>query len=256
MPTFAKILSEIPRNFKTDGIKVMVALLTCAAISPEVAVATAELKKTLRLHLRSRTPGNLTDVLRKAVPHVEPVRGDGRTLRWWITPDGVGRLAELTQMELFPQSNAVVGLSFENLHSLIYGSSQKLLLDEHYAEAVGAAMKHLNMLVRNRTDRRSDEGVAMMHQVFAAEPNGHVRLQLQPSIVEMWQRDAQDGFKFLMAGAQQYIANVHKHGHLSVTNVQSAMELLSMLSFLARQVDAAQKLESTDKRLPRINTLV
>ena len=48
-----------------------------------------------------------------------------------------------------------------------------------------------------------------------------------------------------MAGVQQGIANVDKHGKLDVMNVDEAIEILGMLSYLARRVERCEILNPT-----------
>jgi len=67
----------------------------------------------------------------------------------------------------------------------------------------------------------------MMHQTFAPAANGSARLLLG-SVSNDWERDRQEGFGFIMAGVQQGILNVDKHGHLHISSPEVALEMLAM----------------------------
>jgi len=62
-------------------------------------------------------------------------------------------------------------------------------------------------------------------------------------LADQSKRDEQDGVRFLMAGVQAAVANVDKHAELGVDGAAQAMELLAMISFLARMVDRCQRVE-------------
>ncbi len=244
--SFSDLWAVVPKKLRKDRAKVVVSLAVVGALTPEVAITTAELRKRLQLHLRAEVPRNVTDVLRKAAPHVEATVDENESLRWWLTKPGLEMLKGLTGVSITVATRSdSIGKSLDDLHPIIQDAAKQLFYNEHYAEAVGAAMKCLNMLVRRRTDRPADTGVGMMQQVFAVDRNGSIRLALDPPpLRQEWQRDRQDGFRFLMAGAQQHIANVHKHGHLSIAHMTEALEILCMLSFLTRQVEGALRIES------------
>jgi uncharacterized protein (TIGR02391 family) len=154
-------------------------------------------------------------------------------------------LDSLIELDAQPPSPArgVEGdaLSMADFHSSIQSASAKLFTDGHYAQAVGEAYKALNKLVRNRTDRKSDDGTKMMFAVFAGKPGnaGEMRLLLN-DLADAANIDEQDGFAKLMAGMQLHFNNVHKHGNLTVASPKEALEQIATASMLARRVDRAK----------------
>lgn len=236
--SFSEIWSAIPRTERTNRTKVSVALLALDAVRPETATPVAKITALLKLKLRSGCPTNVADALRKAEPHAEAHGSGHRSLLWWLTPVGLSYLERVTSLLLRATGPAVASYGLASLHPAVRAVAEPLFLTCHYAEAIGRASKQLNLLVRQRTNRTSDEGVRMMMQVFSPDPNGQSRLVLG-SVAQAWERDRQEGFRFLMAGLQQGIANVDKHGHLSIPDANAAVELLAFVSFLARQIDSA-----------------
>lgn len=241
--SFSEVWGAVPPARRTNITKVAVGLLMLGALSPDTAVPVAKLQSLLKLKLRRGCPNNVADALRKAGPYVEPNSTEGRVLFWWLTASGVAHIEGLTKLQLHAAVPAAASYTIATLHPAIRAEAERLLHNHHYAEAVGRAAKKLNLLVRQRTNRTSDEGVRMMMTVFSATPNGQARLVLG-RIEHEWERDRQEGFRFLMGGLQQGIANVDKHGHLHVPNGEAALEMLAFISFLARQVDNAIQVAS------------
>lgn len=142
------------------------------------------------------------------------------------------------------QAPAAAGfcLALGDMHPAVQRAAGDLLRNGHYAEAVGRAAKALNQLVRQRAGRTRDDGVGMMNAVFNINPTGAARLHLT-DLSDQSKLDEQDGFRSLMAGVQAAVANVDKHAELGVAGSAHAMELLAMISFLARMVDRCQRVE-------------
>jgi uncharacterized protein (TIGR02391 family) len=231
--SFAEVYSRIGKRARTDQTKMMVGLLVLEAIAP-AAVETGRVMQVLRLHLGKASPGNPNRALRKATPFVEAVAGDGN-LQWRLRRPGIARLEQLTGFQFGGEQDLVI--SIQHLHQEIRTAAEKLFREGNYPEAVGRAAKQLNAKVRGLTGRSRDDGIKMMHQAFAIAANGSARLLVGP-VSNDWERDRQEGFQFVMAGVQQGILNVDKHGHLHISSPQVALEMLGMMSFLARTLDA------------------
>jgi len=235
--SFSEIWTALPKGRRGHNMKVAIALYDLNATSIERAVPVAKVKDLLKVKCRCKMPSNIADTLRKAGSIVEPHAGpSGRV--WWLTQSGIATLETQSKLQLRPDAFSDHRYGTETLHPLIRQSSETLIQSQHFSEAVGRAVKELNFMVRKRTSRSSDDGVKMMMHVFSPDPNGHKRLVLG-SLRHEWERDRQEGFRFMMAGVQQGIANVDKHGRLGVSSTAAALEMLAFLSFLARQVDAA-----------------
>lgn len=237
MLSFHEVFKKIPRARRTDRFKVLVALAMLRATTRANAVETAAVARELKTHLRSAAPQNVTDALRKATPHVEAVSNGERTLKWRLTAQGTAKLIDATGVDVIALDGIQPVLELSALHPAIQAAAKPRLESGQYADAVGRAVKELNQLVRTASKRTSDEGVRMMQQVFATDA-ATPRLHIGP-VEQQWERDRQDGFRFIMAGVQQGIANVDKHGQLAVADMTTAMEMLAMLSYLAKAIDGA-----------------
>jgi uncharacterized protein (TIGR02391 family) len=233
--TFSEALAYVPRESRTDRTYVLAALWRLQADSSS-SVSTKDIAALLRQHFRSKSPRNVSDVLAKLSPLVERVPQDDERLRWHITESGLRRLRDLTGLAFGERSQCALNLS--SLHPRVYAVVKDLFRDGHHSEAVGRAAKELNRLVRERTGRTRDDGVPMMHQVFSDTENNAARLIVRP-LTEDWERDLQCGLRFMMAGCQSGIANVDKHGNLLFGSELEALECLTLVSYLARQVDRA-----------------
>lgn len=132
-------------------------------------------------------------------------------------------------------------LSIEQLHPFIHQASAQLFLDGHYARSVEEAFKAVNVHVRQRAGQGADGGVGMMHVLFALqEPQpGKPRLRLN-DLQTQTDRDEQEGFQHIFAGAQQAIRNVHAHNLTAISDARTALEFLTFASLLARTLDRAR----------------
>jgi uncharacterized protein (TIGR02391 family) len=234
--TFAELFSRIPREKRTDGSAVLVALQLLQR-SPKSGLSTREIAAFLRLHMRSKAPRNTSDALSKLVPLVERIQDGTESLTWGLTQSGLRKIHELVRLPPEGASRSF-RIDAEQFHPRIWAAAKDLLGDRHFAAAVGRAAKELNRLVRDRTVRPRDDGVPMMHQVFSEAENGQRRLLVR-QIREDWERDLQVGLRFMMAGCQAGIANVDKHGDLFFDSKVEALECIAFISHLARQVERA-----------------
>jgi len=238
--TFAEIIARVPREKRTDGVAVLVAVRVLQQEQGST-LATSDIAGFLKHHMRGKAPRNTSDTLSKLVPLVERIQASNGSLRWRLTQSGLRRLGELAQISVL-ETGRVCTLSVPLLHPRIVDAVKDLLQGGHFSEAVGRAAKELNRLIRDKTGRSKDEGVQMMHQVFSETENAHRRLIVRP-IKEEWERDLQAGLRFMMAGCQAGIANVDKHGDLLFDSETEALECLALISHLARRVDRATLLE-------------
>lgn len=178
---------------------------------------------------------------------IEPLKrnsADGLKL-WRLTDIGLDFVsAVLTNSE---SKDAVkrkntLSLCFDDLHPVIQQASMKLFQDGHLSGAVEAAFKAVNRHLRQKTGRTSDGGVAMMHKVFSPaefkEHNDCLRLNL---LVSQSDKDEQEGYRFLFAGAQQGIRNPFDHDGRLVDSPVATLEYLAFASHLARIIDKAQQ---------------
>lgn len=132
-------------------------------------------------------------------------------------------------------------LSLDDLHPAIQEASTKLFRDGHLSGAVESAFKAVNKHVRKKTGRTSDGGVGMMHKIFSsAEFRGNKDCLRLNGLGNQSDKDQQEGYKFLYAGAQQGIRNPFDHDGRLVNSEVEALEYLAFASHLARVADRAQ----------------
>ncbi len=138
-----------------------------------------------------------------------------------------------------PASNSTTNVGEEHhvlvfkrlqLHEDIKKASSKLFLDQHYDQAVHNAFKKIDNLVKNKS-RQSKAGKSLMMSTF-----GHERPILQINdFVTQSEKDEQEGFMHIFAGAMQGIRNPYSHETEIDTSPWNAIELLCLASLLAKK---------------------
>ncbi|UGB45136.1 TIGR02391 family protein [Frateuria edaphi] len=119
-----------------------------------------------------------------------------------------------------------------NLHPELARACTKLFQNGHYAEAVEAGCKVLDMLVKMRSMRQDLSGTELMQLVFSPKaPILKYNDQTNDS-----EKSEQQGMMFLFAGAMLALRNPRAHG-LVEDHPQNAVEYLSFLSMLANSLD-------------------
>jgi uncharacterized protein (TIGR02391 family) len=145
-----------------------------------------------------------------------------------MTDAGVGKsVVNREDQELF------AGRSF---HGTVILHARKLFLESNYFHAVFEAAKAYNVEVKKKSQSAKD-GQALMLDVLGAE-KGVLKLT---ACVSETDRNVQDGVKFLSAGLMQAIRNptAHEPALDWPINRADALDILSFLSFLFRQLDKA-----------------
>lgn len=235
MPSsFVELFARISEAKRTNKLATLLALFEATNLGAGRPASTAAVERLLKLQLRGAAPRNISDVLAKAGLSVQAF-GSGGKRTWLLTERGYAELSEATGIglsKLVTNTSSAIGA----LHTAIREVSAPLLEGGHFSEAVGRSAKRLNQMVRLRTQRTRDDGTSMMFQVFSSSPNGRARLVLG-ELTEDWQKDRQEGLKMMMAGVQMAIANVDKHGELEVGSMSETLEMLAVMSFLARAID-------------------
>lgn len=240
--TFAELIARIPTARHTDAAYTLAALFVLRS-QDENEPTTATVGSFLRHHLRSKAPGNVSDTLSRLSPYVERLQTGKHRLRWCLTDSGLKHIANTANINIAPDNTlSVQSLALSDLHPRIRNASEALFSGGHHSEAVGRAAKELNRLVRERVGKTKDSGATMMHQVFSDEPkNGNGPRLVVGDLHEEWQRDRQNGLRFLMVGIQVGISNVDKHGELGLTSDKETLETLGLISLMARHVDSASR---------------
>ena len=114
-------------------------------------------------------------------------------------------------------------------------ASASLFLDGYYARAVEEAFKCLNNAVKDKSGNTDRDGAPLMRAVFS--PNAPI-LKLNP-LQSPSERDEQQGYMELFAGAMTGIRNPRAHEHSLVDAGEVALELLILANHLMRKLNGA-----------------
>ena len=120
------------------------------------------------------------------------------------------------------------------LHREIARQASQLYLDGHYSNAVEAAVKALNGLVRLRSGLEID-GAPLMEKAFSP---GNPVLKFN-GLTGQSDRDEQKGFMQLFAGSVSGLRNPRAHGFLK-DDPERALEFIAFVSLLAKLLDEAK----------------
>jgi uncharacterized protein (TIGR02391 family) len=125
-----------------------------------------------------------------------------------------------------------------SFHSAVVQHCRTLFGQKHFFHAVFEAAKVYNKCVREKS-ASTKEGAPLMLEVWGAE--GGV-LKVTACVTET-DKNVQDGIKFLSAGLMRAIRNPTSHEPALdwPINEQDAVDILSFISFLFRQLDRAVK---------------
>jgi uncharacterized protein (TIGR02391 family) len=132
-------------------------------------------------------------------------------------------------------SRAITAYAGLDLHQEIARAASKLYQDTHYANAVEAAVKALNGLVRLRSGLDID-GTSLMEGAFS--PNNPI-LKFN-DLSDQSDRDEQKGFMMLFSGAVSGLRNPRAHGFIH-DDAERALEFIAFVSLLAKLLDEAKQ---------------
>jgi uncharacterized protein (TIGR02391 family) len=121
------------------------------------------------------------------------------------------------------------------LHPEIDRAASELYRDGHYANAVEASVKALNLLVRLRSGLDID-GTPLMEKAFS--PNNPI-LKFN-DLSDQSDRDEQKGFMMMFSGAVSGLRNPRAHGFIH-DDPERALEFIAFVSLLAKLLDGAKK---------------
>ena len=126
-----------------------------------------------------------------------------------------------------------------DLHPEIARAASKLYQDGHYANAVEAAVKALNGLVRFRSGVDAD-GMTLMERAFNPTSPA-VKFN---DLSDQSDRDEQKGFMMMFCGAVAGLRNPRAHGFIK-DDPERAIEFIAYVSLLAKLLDEANCLMSS-----------
>lgn len=174
-----------------------------------------------------------------------PMSDDERTKRLVqfcleLTPDTQkGEVAEFLEKNGCPYNivykDSLNDFYKRNFHEEIIKHSKKLFLQGNYFHAVFESAKAFNNAVKKKSFSDKD-GEKLMMEVFSLM--GVLKINSGQTETE---RNVQDGIKFLSSGLMRAVRNptAHEPALDWSINKQDCLDLLSMISFLYKQLDRA-----------------
>ena len=212
----------------------------------------------------NRTGGSLFKFARESFPNDAITSVRAQTVHDWILSLAKQRMADEGRDQLLTKfclrisgqhrdavqrilTGAGIGKSVVNkedqelfagrrFHSTVTLHSRKLFLEGNFFHAVFEAAKSYNVEVKKKSHSTKD-GQALMLDVLGADKGV---LKITPCVSDT-DRNIQDGVKFLSAGLMQAIRNPTAHEPALDWPIsrEDALDVLSFLSFLFRQLDKA-----------------
>jgi len=173
------------------------------------------------------------------------IGGDGwGSLR--LTPDGRDYVEAggFWAREPEPQTReaAVRRLGLENLHPRVLGASSDLFTDGHYAAAIFAAFRTVEMRVRELSGLDAT-GKDLMARAFNGSPPP-ISVKVEAGVSG---ENEQEGFRFLFMGAIVGIRNPKGHEDVEQEDPNRALEYLAFASLLMRRLDGATLARPLDR---------
>jgi uncharacterized protein (TIGR02391 family) len=130
-----------------------------------------------------------------------------------------------------PPTGAPSALALTDLHSAVQKAAAELYAGGHYATAIEAATKALEVAVREQSGLPA--GGNLMGRAFADD--GPLDVHHHEGVTG---KDEQTGFRFLYMGAATALRNPRHHEFITDDPV-SALEHLALISLLLRRLDTA-----------------
>ena len=124
-----------------------------------------------------------------------------------------------------------------SLHPEIKNVSLTLSNDRHYPQSISEAFKKINNMVKNKSGESSLDGKNLMLKVFSVNSPILKINQLKTQS----DKDEQEGFMHLFAGAVQGIRNPHAHEQIINQDPLLTLEYLCLASLLAKIIDKSHK---------------
>ncbi|MBU4300518.1 TIGR02391 family protein [archaeon] len=120
-----------------------------------------------------------------------------------------------------------------NIHPEIESVSKKLFYDKHYAQAIFEAFKKINNLVKEKSCRKDLDGKSLMLTAFSVNSP----LLKMNGLVSQSDKDEQEGFMHLYAGAIMGIRNPKGHENIIQKDKNRALKYLSFASLLCERLE-------------------
>jgi uncharacterized protein (TIGR02391 family) len=172
---------------------------------------------------------------------VEALRADGlksRTLNSIETciqtiNEAIGKLNSTPLVELGEEKtqSPIELFNVMHFHTLIIKVTKPLYANGHYAQAIFEAFKAVENFVKKKSGSNL-YGKQLMATVFNEE-----KPIIQVPEAGFFDKDVQEGFKFLFMGASQGIRNPKAHNEVIQNDPYITLEYLGFASFLLKRID-------------------
>jgi len=141
----------------------------------------------------------------------------------------------------------VANYLFDNMqfHPMVVEASKSRFESGHYSDAIFAAFKAVNNFVKQKTGLALD-GKGLMMKVFSKN-NPIIKLNEGRTDSD---KDEQEGFMHLFAGATQGIRNPKAHDEVAELNTHKTLEYLGFASLLMRRAEEG-KVKRPRKKQPK-----
>ena len=136
--------------------------------------------------------------------------------------------------ETEPQSEVGHPFDTRNIHADLPGDVRRMFDNGHYPQATFEAFKYVDEEIK-RIAGSSESGTKLMMSALGGSPPA---VKLNPGMTQT-ERDEQDGFKFLFAGATLAIRNPRGHKTGMTDDPDTCLDHLSLASLLLRRLDEA-----------------
>lgn len=123
------------------------------------------------------------------------------------------------------------------IHPEIEGVSRKLFTDKHYAQAIFEAFKKVNNLVKEKSGRRDLDGKNLMLTTFSV----NAPILKMNVLISQSDKDEQEGFMHLYAGAIMGIRNPKGHDNIIQKNKDRTLKYLMFASILCERLEECSK---------------
>jgi len=147
-----------------------------------------------------------------------------------------GFIRDIQNIDSNKPSRILAAYSGLDLHPAIATVSNDLYKNGHYAQAVEAAAKEIERLVKEKSGMPDKYGSSLMQHVFSSNSP---KLKFN-SLSSQSDKDEQQGFMYLYTGAVMAIRNPRAHEN-RIDAPEEALEYIAFISLLAKRLDKAYK---------------
>src|SRR3989338_11257735 len=120
-----------------------------------------------------------------------------------------------------------------NIRPEIEAVSKKLFYDKHFTQAIFEAFKKVNNLVKEKSGRKDLDGKTLMLTTFSV----NAPILKMNNLISQTDKDEQEGFMHLFAGAIMGIRNPKGHDNIIQKNKDRTLKYLMFASLLCERLE-------------------